>query len=53
MVDAALLGLDRDEAVTIPPLPDVAEWERFTAARLAMGPNLSRREVAPRYRPAA
>ena len=50
MVDAALLGLDRDEAVTIPPLPDVAEWERFTAARLAMGPNLSRSQVAARYR---
>ena len=50
MVDAALLGLDRDEAVTIPPLPNVAEWERFTAARLAMGPNLSRSQVAARYR---
>ncbi len=50
MVDAALLGLDRDEAVTIPPLADAAEWERFTAARLAMGPNLSRSQVAARYR---
>jgi short-subunit dehydrogenase len=50
MVDAALLGLDRDEAVTIPPLADAAEWERFEAARLAMGPNLSRSQVAARYR---
>jgi hypothetical protein len=50
MVDAALAGLDRGEAVTIPALPDLAEWEHFTAARLAMGPNLSRSQAAPRYR---
>ncbi len=50
MVDAALAGLDRGEAVTIPALPDLAEWERFTAARLAMGPNLSRSQAAARYR---
>ncbi len=50
LVDAALLGLDRGETVTIPPLADEDQWIAFTAARLAMGPNLSRREVAPRYR---
>jgi uncharacterized protein len=27
MVDAALAGLDRGESVTIPSLPDVADWE--------------------------
>jgi len=27
MVDAALVGLDRGEGVTIPSLPDFAEWE--------------------------
>ena len=52
MVDAALLGLDRGETVTIPPLPDEAQWVAYTEARLALGPNLSRREVAPRYRTA-
>jgi len=50
MVDAALAGLDHGEAVTIPALPDSDDWERFTAARLAMGPNLSRDRAAGRYR---
>ncbi len=27
MVDAALAGLDRGESVTIPSLPDMADWE--------------------------
>lgn len=49
MVDAALAGLDMGEAVTIPSLPDVADWERFDAARLALGPNLSRDHAAARY----
>ncbi|TDH64191.1 SDR family oxidoreductase [Dankookia rubra] len=51
LVDAALLGLDRGETVTIPPLADEAQWTSYNAARLAMGPNLSRRDVASRYRP--
>lgn len=50
MVDAALAGLDMGEAVTIPALPETADWDRFTAARLAMGPNLSRDHAAARYR---
>lgn len=50
LVDAALLGLDRGETVTIPPLADEAQWTAYTEARLALAPNLSRREVAPRYR---
>jgi hypothetical protein len=49
LVDAALLGLDRREAVTIPALPDAGQWEAFNTARQAMGPNLSRRDLAPRY----
>ncbi len=32
---------DQGELVTIPALPDAAEWESFTAARLALRPNLS------------
>jgi short-subunit dehydrogenase len=50
LVDAALLGLDRGEEVTIPPLADEGQWDAYQAARLAMGPGLSRREVAERYR---
>jgi short-subunit dehydrogenase len=50
MVDAALAGLDMGEAVTIPSLPDMAEWWRFNDARLALGPNLSRARAAERYK---
>ncbi|HSV13638.1 MAG TPA: SDR family NAD(P)-dependent oxidoreductase, partial [Tepidisphaeraceae bacterium] len=49
MVDAALAGLDMGETVTIPSLPDMTEWSRFDDARLAMGPNLSLAQAAPRY----
>lgn len=50
MVDAALAGLDMGEAVTIPSLPDMAEWSQFDGARLAMGPNLSLAHAAARYK---
>jgi uncharacterized protein len=50
LVDAALLGYDRGEVITIPPLHDEGQYEAYNAARVAMGPNLSRKEVAPRYR---
>ena len=33
LVDAALVGFDRKELVTIPPVPDVAAWEAFEHAR--------------------
>jgi short-subunit dehydrogenase len=49
MVDAALAGLDLGETVTIPSLPDAAQWEALEAARKALGPNLSRRKPAARY----
>jgi uncharacterized protein len=50
LVDAALLGLDRGETVTIPPLADVELWHAYEHARLALAPHLSRRDVADRYR---
>ena len=50
MVDAALAGLDLGEVVTIPSLPDQADWARFDDARLALGPNLSLARPAARYR---
>jgi uncharacterized protein len=49
MVDAALSGLDQGEVVTIPSLPDAADWRRYEEARLALGPNLSRNHAARRY----
>jgi short-subunit dehydrogenase len=49
MVDAALVGFDRKELVTIPSLPDVADWEAFESARRVMAPNLSRSTAAARY----
>ncbi|MDM0078445.1 SDR family oxidoreductase [Variovorax sp. J2P1-59] len=52
MVDAALVGFDRRELVTIPSLPDIGDWERFDAARKALGPNLSRSSAAKRYQTA-
>jgi uncharacterized protein len=49
LVDAALSGLDQGELVTIPALPDQAEWDRFEAARRDMSTRLSRTEPAARY----
>jgi uncharacterized protein len=49
MVDAALDGLDQGETVTIPSLPDKAEWEAFEAARRAMSSRLSHAAPADRY----
>ncbi len=49
MVDAALAGLDAGEAVTIPSLPDAAEWDRFDVARRAMAGRLSSAIPASRY----
>ena len=49
MVDAALSGLDQGELVTIPSLPDAGDWQRYEAARQALGPNLSRKYAAARY----
>jgi short-subunit dehydrogenase len=49
LVDAALAGLDLGEVVTIPSLPDIADWNRHEASRMAMGPNLSRNTPAARY----
>jgi short-subunit dehydrogenase len=49
MVDASLAGLAQHELITIPSLPNVADWERYEAARKALGPNLSRQKPAARY----
>lgn len=49
LVDAALAGLDQGEVITVPSLPDDADWKAFEAARAALGPNLSRNQPAARY----
>jgi short-subunit dehydrogenase len=49
LVDAALAGLDQGETVTIPSLPDKAEWDGFEAARRAMSGKLSSAVPAARY----
>jgi short-subunit dehydrogenase len=49
MVDASLAGLDQGEFATIPALPHAGDFDAYEKARLAMAPNLSRREPAPRY----
>lgn len=53
LVDAALVGFDRRETITIPPLPDAGQWEALNAARLAMLPNFAQALPAERYRAAA
>ena len=50
LVDAALVGFDRRELVTIPSLPDVERWNAFNGARQAMLPNLAQPHAAERYR---
>jgi short-subunit dehydrogenase len=49
MVDASFAGLDQGEFATIPALPNAADFEAYEKARLALAPNLSRREPAARY----
>jgi short-subunit dehydrogenase len=49
MVDAALVGFDQGEVVTIPPLQNGDEWTTYEAARRAMSQNLSHAKPAARY----
>jgi len=50
MVDAALVGLDQGELVTIPGLHDGDEWTRFEATRRALSKRFGNAVPAPRYR---
>jgi short-subunit dehydrogenase len=50
MVDAALVGFDRGELVTIPSLHAVEKWDDYEAARRAMFSLLSTNAPAPRYK---
>lgn len=53
LVDAALVGFDRRETVTIPPLPDAGQWEAYDATRQAMLPGFRNAQPAERYRKSA
>lgn len=52
MVDAALAGLALGETVTVPSLPDAAQWQSLMQAQHQLHPNLSLSQPAPRYRTA-
>jgi len=49
-VDAALIGYDRRETVTLPSLPDAGQWDAYDNARKAMLPNFAQDHAAARYR---
>lgn len=51
LVDAAMAGFDRREAVTIPPLQDEAHWTAWDRARLALVAGIRQSDVAKRYLP--
>ena len=53
LVDAALVGFDRREPVTIPPLHEVAQWEAFELARQTMLPGFGQAQAAERYKSAS
>jgi short-subunit dehydrogenase len=53
LVDAALAGFDQGELVTVPALPEAADFQALEAARLKLAPNLSRRHAAARYKTAS
>lgn len=50
LVDAALVGFDRREPVTIPPLHDASRWDELEGARQALLGQLRQSHAAERYR---
>ena len=50
LVDAALVGFDRRELVTIPPLHHAARWEALDATRQALLSDIKQAHAADRYR---
>ena len=50
MVDAALVGFDRRESVTIPPLHVATRWDTLDATRQALLSDIRQAQVAERYR---
>lgn len=52
LVNAALVGFDLRELVTIPPLQDAARWDALDGARQLLLSDLNQAQVAARYQPA-
>jgi short-subunit dehydrogenase len=50
LVDAALVGFDRREPVTIPALHDAGQWDAYQGARQTMLPGFAQTQAAERYR---
>ena len=53
LVDAALIGFDRRELVTIPPLHSAARWDALETARQGLLSDVRQAHAAERYRTAA
>ena len=52
LVDAALVGFDRRELVTIPPLQNAARWDALDTARQTLLADIKQDEAAARYKSA-
>ncbi len=50
LVDAALVGFDRRELVTIPPLHVAERWDALDSARQVLLSDIRQGEAAERYR---
>jgi len=50
LVDAALVGFDRRELVTIPPLHNAARWDTLDTARQDLLSDIKQAEAAERYK---
>ncbi len=53
LVDAALVGFDRRELVTIPPMHVAGRWDELDSARQGLMSDLRQAHAAERYQPAA
>jgi len=51
LVDAALVGFDRRETVTIPPLHVAERWDTLDASRQGLLSDIRQAQTAERYRP--
>ncbi|MFF7055999.1 SDR family NAD(P)-dependent oxidoreductase [Achromobacter spanius] len=51
LVDAALVGFDRRETVTIPPLHEASRWDALDGARQALLGDIKMASAAARYQP--
>jgi uncharacterized protein len=53
LVDAALVGFDRRELITIPPLHVAGRWDALDGARQGLMSDIRQARAAERYRPQA